>query len=95
MPRKPTDWAQVVFIGAWVVLSLHALTFFYFLTVDGPVYFMVGEAVRHEEAGFADRFFGGMPTLALGLFLTAAMIAFSKWIRKQQQEELQRQQSGV
>jgi hypothetical protein len=33
-PRKPLDIAKIVFVGAWVVLGLYAVRFFYALTQD-------------------------------------------------------------
>jgi hypothetical protein len=72
-PKKALDLARSVTIAAWVVLGLVALNYLYSLTQDdefGP--------------GFGDRFFGGMPTLAQGVFWAGVLLAVGVWLGKQQ-----------
>jgi hypothetical protein len=71
--RKPLDLAKLVTIAGWVILGMYGLNYLYTLTQDdqfGP--------------DFADRLFGGMTTLATGIFWAAAALAIGVWLRKQQ-----------
>jgi hypothetical protein len=72
-PRKPIDLATLVTIGGWVVMGLFALAFLYGLTQD-------------DEFGgdFADRFFGGLQSLGLGIFYGSVLLAVGVWLRRQQ-----------
>lgn len=75
-PKKPLDLAKIVTIGAWVVLALHGLRYFYVLTQDEG-------ALGVPE--FTDRLFGGMDGLAVGIFYTGVLLAVGRWLEKQQQ----------
>jgi hypothetical protein len=72
-PKKGLDLAKIVTIAGWVVLGLYSLNFLYTLTQD-------------DEFGpdFADRFFGGLPSLGQGIFWTGALLAIGVWLGKQQ-----------
>lgn len=75
-PRKPLDVAKIVFIGAWVVLGLYAVNFFYILTQDED----------GVDPDFADRFFGSMPQLAEGLFYTGLLLGLYVWLDFRQKQ---------
>lgn len=81
--RKPIDYAKMVFIGAWVVLGLYGLNFFYLILQDEE------SPLGFED--FADRFFGHLPQLAEGLFFTGILLAVSMWIGHQQRQQQQQQ----
>lgn len=74
-PRKPIDFAKILFIAAWVVLGLFGLAYFYVLT----------QSERDTGMDFADRFFGSMPQLGTGILYAGILLAVSKWYEKQQQ----------
>lgn len=75
--KKPLDLAKIVFIGAWVVLGLVGVRYFYGFAQDGPPY-------PYEDV--ADRMFDGFGDLALGLFWTGLLLTASKWLEKAQQD---------
>lgn len=72
-PKKSLDLAKIVTIAGWVALGLVALSYLYSLTQD-------------DEFGpdFGDRFFGGMPSLAQGIFWSGVLLAIGVWLGKQQ-----------
>jgi hypothetical protein len=70
-PRQPLDLAKVVSIGAWVVLAMFALKYFYTLTQDD------------FAPDFEDRFFGGMTEFATGIFYTGLLHGVAVWLERQ------------
>ena len=72
-PKKPLDLAKLVTIAGWVVLGMYALSYLYTLTQDDDF-----------SPDFADRLFGGLTTLAQGIFWAGALLAVGVWLRKQQ-----------
>jgi hypothetical protein len=71
--RKPFDLARLVTIAGWVVLGMYGLNYLYTLTQDDDF-----------SPDFADRLFGGLTTLAQGIFWAGALLAIGVWLRKQQ-----------
>ncbi len=73
--RKPLDLAKIVTISGWVVLGMYGLSFLYSLT-------------QEDEFGpdFGDRLFGGLTSLAQGIFYAAILLAIGVWLRRQQQD---------
>jgi hypothetical protein len=59
-------------IAAFVVVGLFALAFLYGLTQDDQF-----------GGSFGDRFFGGLPGLATGIFYGGVLLAVSVWLGKQ------------
>lgn len=77
-PRKPLDIAQLLFIGAWVVLGFYALQFLYVLSQDEP-------PLGTDD--FADRLFGQFTNLGVGLFYTGVLLFLSAWLRRPQGQQ--------
>ena len=73
--KKPFDLARIVSIAGWVVLGLYGVSYLYALTQD-------------DEFGpdFADRLFGGLPTLGQGVFFAGVLLAVGVWLGKQQEQ---------
>jgi hypothetical protein len=78
-PRKPLDIAQLLFVGAWVVLGFYGLRFLYALTQD--------ETNPFGHKDFADRLFGQFTTLGEGLFYTGVLLFLSAWLRRPQGQQ--------
>jgi hypothetical protein len=70
--RRPLDLARLVTIGGWVVLGMYGLNYLYTLTQDDDL-----------GPDFADRLFGGLTTLAQGIFWAGALLAIGVWLRRQ------------
>jgi hypothetical protein len=75
-PRKPLDLAKIVFISAFVVVGLYLLAFLYGLS----------QSDQFGGGNLADRFFGGMPGLATGVFYGGVLLAVSVWLGKQKDD---------
>jgi hypothetical protein len=76
-PRKPLDIGMIVFVGAWVVFGFFSLKFLYVLFQDEAPF-------GHED--FADRLFGGIENLGVGLFYTGLLLGLSVWLRRNQHQ---------
>lgn len=64
------DVARAVFVGAWIVLGLFVLSFFYQVSQDD-----YGE-------DFGDRFFTLVPQLGTGVFYAGVLLGISAWMSR-------------
>lgn len=70
-PGTSLDLAKLVGIGAWVVLGLYVVAYLYGLAQDDP------------GRDSADRFFGQLPLLAQGIFLSGVLHAVAVWLGRE------------
>jgi hypothetical protein len=74
--KRSLELDSLLTIGGWVVLGLHALAYLYTLTQGNDF-----------SGDFGARFFGGMPTLAQGVFWGGILLAIGVWVRREQRGE--------